>query len=110
MNALLQGPYFGATDLAAIARKLDNEERGVYGEGGGYDSPEYLRQFQVLALFKSTALSMFENFQVDSQNMDDSGFFSSQVISEALKIWNLELVPFMSRSDASAISAQQDPT
>jgi hypothetical protein len=25
--------------------------------------------------------------------MDDSGFFSSQVITEALKVWNLDVVP-----------------
>lgn len=42
--------------------------------------------------------------------MDDSGFFSVQVISEALKIWSLELVPLLSRTDDVALSAQRDPT
>ena len=43
--------------------------------------------------------------------MDDSGFFSVQVISRALSVWGLELVPLNStnpaavRAKASAISA-----
>ncbi|KRX89007.1 Ataxin-3 [Trichinella pseudospiralis] len=62
LNALLQGQYFTAVDLAEIARRLDAEERKVTGD--------------------STS---------DSQNMDDSGYFSLQVIAEALKPFNLTL-------------------
>ncbi|KRZ50390.1 Ataxin-3 [Trichinella nativa] len=62
LNALLQGQYFTAVDLAEIARRLDAEERKVTGD--------------------STS---------ESQNMDDSGYFSLQVISEALKPFNLTL-------------------
>uniref|UniRef100_A0A3B3CSZ7 ubiquitinyl hydrolase 1 n=1 Tax=Oryzias melastigma TaxID=30732 RepID=A0A3B3CSZ7_ORYME len=32
-----------------------------------------------------------------SGNMDDSGFFSIQVISNALRVWGLELILFNSR-------------
>jgi len=28
-----------------------------------------------------------------SQNMDDSGFFSVQVLSHALKVWNIDIIP-----------------
>ncbi|KRX13899.1 Ataxin-3 [Trichinella nelsoni] len=62
LNALLQGQYFTAVDLAEIARRLDAEERNVTGD--------------------STS---------ESHNMDDSGYFSLQVISEALKPFNLTL-------------------
>jgi len=57
LNALLQGAYFTAVDLASIARTLDNDEREVLGQGGA-ENPEYLRAFQQ-----------------DSYNMDDTGFF-----------------------------------
>lgn len=53
LNMLLQGPYFSADVLAEIAQQLDEEEKRVL-------SPEAQAQFQ-------------------SQNYDDSGFFSIQV-------------------------------
>lgn len=34
-----------------------------------------------------------------SGNMDDSGYFSVQVISSALEVWGLELVPFSSTDE-----------
>jgi len=91
LNALLQGSYYTAVDLASIARTLDVEERAVLGQGG-VDNPEYLRAFQQ-----------------DSFNMDDTGFFSVQVISKALSDWNLRLVPFTA-DDQVAACARVDPT
>ncbi|KAL1447970.1 hypothetical protein MTO96_006543 [Rhipicephalus appendiculatus] len=44
-----------------------------------------------------------------SGNLDDSGYFSVQVIASALKVWGLELVPYSS-TDAVAQAAQADPT
>lgn len=41
--------------------------------------------------------------------MDDSGFFSVQVITNALAVWNLESIPYNSR-DEMAQTAQADPT
>jgi ataxin-3 len=41
--------------------------------------------------------------------MDDSGFFSVQVIANALAVWGLESLPFASK-DANALQAQTDPT
>ena len=41
--------------------------------------------------------------------MDDTGFFSVQVISNALTVWNLESIPFNSRNEV-AQQAQADPT
>uniref|UniRef100_A0A8C6SR40 ubiquitinyl hydrolase 1 n=1 Tax=Neogobius melanostomus TaxID=47308 RepID=A0A8C6SR40_9GOBI len=68
LNNLLQGEYFTPVDLSSIAHQLDEEER------------EY-RTF----------------LQQPSGNMDDSGFFSIQVISNALRVWGLELILFNSR-------------
>lgn len=92
LNALLQGPYFTVLELSEIAKGLDEQEQSVMAEAGT-DSHEFL-QF----------------VQAGSQNMDDSGYFSVQVLGEALMVWGLELVPFLRQSDPTATAAQQDPT
>uniref|UniRef100_A0A1A8GEZ5 ubiquitinyl hydrolase 1 n=1 Tax=Nothobranchius korthausae TaxID=1143690 RepID=A0A1A8GEZ5_9TELE len=79
LNNLLQGEYFTPVDLSSIAHQLDEEERMRMAEGG-MASEEY-RTF----------------LQQPSGNMDDSGFFSIQVISNALRVWGLELLLFNSR-------------
>uniref|UniRef100_A0A3Q3IXT0 ubiquitinyl hydrolase 1 n=1 Tax=Monopterus albus TaxID=43700 RepID=A0A3Q3IXT0_MONAL len=79
LNNLLQGEYFTPVDLSSIAHQLDEEERMRMAEGG-MASEEY-RTF----------------LQQPSGNMDDSGFFSIQVISNALSVWGLELMLFNSR-------------
>ncbi|XP_061099415.1 ataxin-3 isoform X1 [Conger conger] len=78
LNNLLQGEYFTPVELSSIAHQLDEEERMRMAEGG-LTSVEY-RTF----------------LQQPSGNMDDSGFFSIQVISNALGVWGLELVLFNS--------------
>ncbi|KAI0630092.1 Josephin-domain-containing protein [Trametes polyzona] len=90
LNSLLQGQYvsimlslwvltpsniapqFTAPDLSEIARKLDETEHGYLEEGTGTNAP--------------------------STNMDDTGFFSVQVLEEALKVWNLTLVRWRSEA------------
>ena len=47
--------------------------------------------------------------QQPSGNLDDTGFFSVQVISRALALWNLELIPLYS-SDDEARRSRDDPT
>ena len=47
-------------------------------------------------------------FQQPSSNFDDSGFFSIQVITNALGVWGLDLVPYNSQSQV-AVAARQDP-
>ncbi|KAL2095451.1 hypothetical protein ACEWY4_010170 [Coilia grayii] len=79
LNNLLQGEYFTPVELSSIAQQLDEEERMRMAEGG-VTSDEY-RTF----------------LQQPSGNMDDSGFFSIQVISNALGVWGLELILFNSR-------------
>ncbi|CAH1792072.1 unnamed protein product [Owenia fusiformis] len=91
LNALLQGQYFTAVDLAEIARQLDDSERNQMAEGG-VDTEEY-RKF----------------LEEPSSNMDDSGFFSIQVIQNALSVWGLELVPYKSQNPI-AQAAQALPT
>ncbi|XP_039202898.1 ataxin-3 isoform X2 [Crotalus tigris] len=77
LNNLLQGEYFSPVELSSIAQQLDEEERIRMAEGG-VSSEEY------------------RIFLQPSVNMDDSGFFSIQVISNALKVWGLELILFNS--------------
>ncbi|KAI1319534.1 Ataxin-3 [Mortierella claussenii] len=76
LNALLQGPYFTAIDLAELARQLDQREQDALG---GRNSGN-----------------------AKSQNMDDSGFFSVQVLSEALTIWNIQIVPWGAKEVSGA--------
>ncbi|KAJ7647313.1 Josephin-domain-containing protein [Roridomyces roridus] len=63
LNSLLQGNYFSAPDLSEIARNLDELEES-------YDA---------------------DNPGTRSGNMDDSGFFSVQVLDNALKVWDFNL-------------------
>ncbi|XP_076777487.1 ataxin-3 isoform X3 [Arvicanthis niloticus] len=77
LNNLLQGEYFSPVELSSIAHQLDEEERLRMAEGG-VTSEDY------------------RTFLQPSGNMDDSGFFSIQVISNALKVWGLELILFNS--------------
>ncbi|XP_038631205.1 ataxin-3 isoform X1 [Scyliorhinus canicula] len=78
LNNLLQGEYFSPIDLSTIAQQLDEEERERMAEGG--TTTEEYRIF----------------LQQPSGNMDDSGFFSIQVISTALSVWCLEITLFNS--------------
>ncbi|CAH8515507.1 unnamed protein product [Heterobilharzia americana] len=82
LNALLQGPYFTAVDLANIASQLDEQEVSELG-----NNRSSLQRFQ---------------------NMDETGYFSVQVISKALQIWSLELVPFL-RQCPEAEYARENP-
>ncbi|XP_054154372.1 ataxin-3-like isoform X2 [Oppia nitens] len=91
LNALLQGEYFTAVDLAQLAQQIDEQERHQMAEGG--ENREEYRRF----------------IQSPSDNMDDSGFFSVQVIASALRVWSLDLIAFNSTCDV-AIAAQTDPT
>ncbi|KAK5816316.1 Josephin-domain-containing protein [Linnemannia elongata] len=80
LNSLLQGPYFTAIDLADLAQQLDQQEQlALDNVGPGAKA-------------------------VKSQNMDDSGFFSVQVLSHALSIWNIQIIPWRSKEVADAKS------
>ncbi|KAL5528170.1 hypothetical protein ACEPAF_7306 [Sanghuangporus sanghuang] len=70
LNSLLQGNYFTAPDLAAIARSFDALEHD--------------------------ALDADDAQRSGSHNMDDTGFFSVQVIDQALDVWGLNLVRWRS--------------
>ncbi|GBM01925.1 Ataxin-3 [Araneus ventricosus] len=90
LNALLQAPYFTAVELATLGRQIDEEERSQMAEGG-VQSEDY-RRF----------------LQQPSGNVDDSGYFSVQVIASALKVWGLDLVPYSSQNPL-AEAARNDP-
>ncbi|KAF8938775.1 Ataxin-3 [Haplosporangium gracile] len=80
LNSLLQGPYFTAIDLADLAQQLDQQEQlALDNVGPGAKA-------------------------VKSQNMDDSGFFSVQVLSHALSIWNIQIIPWGSKEVTDAKS------
>jgi ataxin-3 len=76
-----KGHLFTELDLADIARDLDRLEREVLG-GGALESG-------------------------DHGNLDDSGMFSSQVLSKALELWSLQIIPY--RSQAIRDEAGFDP-
>ncbi|KAL2914364.1 hypothetical protein HK105_206136 [Polyrhizophydium stewartii] len=97
LNALLQGNYFTAVDLSHLAQELDEAEaqdcsagrRAVdkaLAEGSGGLESEALRKLR----------------EGGSANYDDSGFFSVQVITKALSVWGLELLPIRSPLAAEA--------
>ncbi|BFZ07600.1 hypothetical protein BsWGS_10639 [Bradybaena similaris] len=91
LNALLQNQYFSAVDLAQIGRRLDETERDRMAEGG-LGTNEYQRFIEE-----------------PSSNYDDSGFFSVQVITEALSVWGLDMVLYNSQHPV-AVQARADPT
>ena len=77
LNALLQGPYFSAPDLAAIGLELDAAERSLL------ESSETTRANA-------------------SENVDESGNFSIQVLSKALDVFGLTLSSLAHPSEAAA--------
>jgi len=88
LNNLLQREIFSAISLADIARKLDEDEN------------QYL----------ATTSSQRELFQPrQSQNMDDSGFFSIQVLQRALEVFDIELISYTSQQPM-AQRAREQPT
>ncbi|TFK75408.1 Josephin-domain-containing protein [Pluteus cervinus] len=66
LNSLLQGNYFAVTDLSDIAGNLDTLEREQRYDDDNSRAPR-------------------------SMNMDDTGFFSVQVLDSALRVWGLNL-------------------
>ena len=68
INALLQGPFFSASDLAAIARALDEEERSLLHDQ-----------------LRRSSGSRAER----SENVGDDGNFSIQVLCKALDVFGL---------------------
>ena len=70
INNLLQNEYFSAVDLADLAQQCDQDE---------------LKNMQ-----------SSEN-HTQSDNYDDSGFFSIQVVARALQCWNINLVSIASQ-------------
>ncbi|KAF8844289.1 Josephin-domain-containing protein [Paxillus ammoniavirescens] len=70
LNSLLQGNYFTAPDLSELARNLDHLENAYDEETRGQGSA----------------------------NMDDTGFFSVQVLENALDVWGLNLIRWRSEA------------
>jgi len=70
LNNLLQGPHFGAGDLAELAHRLDDDERALLSRTGLQDAR-----------------------RVESNRVDQlTGDFNIEVLSEALKAHGFELV------------------
>lgn len=69
LNSLLQSAEFDAIQLGGIAQQLDEIERSRMAEGTAEEYTRFLAE--------------------PSCNMDDSGFFSIQVILKALEIYGL---------------------
>jgi len=89
LNSLLQGPYFTAEDLTAIAVEFDERERNLMRESG-VESADFLKY-------------MAE----DSGNAAADGNYSIQVLTRALEQWNLKCLPVMSQEAGTAWQAPQ---
>ncbi|CAG8680405.1 7783_t:CDS:2 [Funneliformis caledonium] len=74
-SVALDREYFTAVDLSEIASNLDQAEQAALREGISEEAEENIQNRNANSS--------------SSQNMDDSGFFSVQVISHALKVWNI---------------------
>ena len=88
----LQESRFTAVDLADLAHALDEQERHAMLEGAGSALTADLERF----------------LNEPSGNLDDSGYFSIQVIEKALEFCGLELVPYASE-DPRAVVARSCP-
>ena len=89
LNSLLQGPYFTAEDLTAIAVEFDERERNLMRESG-VESADFLKY-------------MAE----DSGNAAADGNYSIQVLTRALETWNVKCLPVMSQEAGTAWQAPQ---
>ncbi|KXN92436.1 Ataxin-3 [Leucoagaricus sp. SymC.cos] len=78
LNSLLQGPYFTAPDLSEIARKLDLLE-DQYNTESQRDGSKNMDDTGILLT-------------------DKSGFFSVQVMEEAIEVWGLNLIRWRSNA------------
>lgn len=88
VNTLLQDKVFTPNDLASIGSHLDELEKSLIKPSGGETSTDK------------------QSDQSDQSNLDSNGNFSIQVITVALALRGLELLPFHS-SDSRAASARQ---
>ena len=96
LNNLLQGEFFTPIDLATIARELDEAELEALLSGASTERD------------KESIRKEFRKNNEESQNYDDSGFFSVQVIQKALQVWNLQILPIGSK-DPIGLKAKQTP-
>eukprot|EP01091_Cochliopodium_minus_P012276 TRINITY_DN3686_c0_g1_i1.p1 TRINITY_DN3686_c0_g1~~TRINITY_DN3686_c0_g1_i1.p1 ORF type:complete len:167 (+),score=34.91 TRINITY_DN3686_c0_g1_i1:70-570(+) len=81
VNTLLQGPYVTEIELAQIALKLDDNEKLLMRENGT-ESEDFLK-------------FMAE----ESGNVALDGNYSIQVLSEALKVWDLNCISITSKEE-----------
>lgn len=87
LNSLLQAPLFSEIDLATIARQLDAKERQLMAEAGT-DTNDFLKY-------------MAE----DSGNVADDGNYSVQVLSEALKVFGVDVLPLGKQAPPPEVTA-----
>ena len=87
LNTLLQAPMFSEIDLATIARQLDSKEKQLMAEAGT-DTNDFLKY-------------MAE----DSGNVADDGNYSVQVLSEALRVFGVEVLPLGRQAPPADITA-----
>jgi ataxin-3 len=83
LNSLLQSDYYTADVLSDLAKDLDHSEH-ILQPGNCGDPP--------------------------SSNCDDSGFFSVQVLQTALRVWNIELLPFRSSEPICKVARDEPCT
>ncbi|KAJ1018819.1 hypothetical protein NDA16_004624 [Ustilago loliicola] len=85
LNALLQGQYYDASQLAQIATELDQLEASELG----------LSQADIASRDRS------------SLNMDDTGFFSVSVLERALQVWGISISNWRSAANRTRHDAPE---
>lgn len=130
LNNLVQESVWTAADLAELARQLDERELQARTEGGAFPEPGSSGQSGRRRRQGDPEPLGGSSFNLDdldddddnearmrrinphlnagrSRNMDDSGFFSVQVMDEALKSFDLQLVRWRSQDMQSLHSAPE---
>ena len=72
LNAILQGQFFDPSQLAQIADEISEYERNELG------------------------ISTQDAKNISSRHMDETGFFSLEVVDRALRAWDMSLVRWRS--------------
>ncbi|KAJ4459186.1 putative Ataxin-3 [Paratrimastix pyriformis] len=85
LNNLMQYSAFTELDLIQIAQDLDSQEKSIFAEDG-LENPAFL---QLVA--------------GNSKNYSEGGFFSSQVLTKALEIYGLRLIPALNAEVAESM-------
>lgn len=119
INSLLQFPAFDPVQLGEIAAGLDELEKQLLSEQQN-NNPSGLEEnpnpntdisSNVENINKNPFMhtgANFKNFFKKSENVDDDGNYNVQVLSEALKLFNCEIIPVRKSETEKFIEENMD--